>query len=73
MLELPDRDFKTAITKMLECKITNTQNKSISKERYKEPNGNFRTEKYNHQSKTLTGLNSRMEMAHRRVNKLEDR
>lgn len=57
-------------------KQTNNTRHSISKKRsYKEePNGNFGTEKYKHNVKTvLHGLNSRMEMPEERVNETEDK
>ena len=38
----------------------------------KEPNGNYRTEKYSHQNKKLTG-SAQLEMTEDRISKLQDR
>ena len=70
LLELPDKDFQATIIKMLQWAVMSilekNENKRISQQRdrnseernriyIKEPNGNFRTKKYDDQIQNLNG------------------
>lgn len=76
MLELPDKNFKASVIKILQWAITNTPETNEKTEsqqrnkRYKEQrSGNFRTEKIQQPKLTsLDGLNSKMSITEESVN-----